>query len=99
MILYTITVPGLADRLREEIAPVFAPPEGVSSRPIRVHNIGRLVWNSPLFRSTFNEVLRTCGGIVSNRMVIEDTVIAGKLFKKGTLVMMPTRPQHTDPAI
>jgi cytochrome P450 len=99
MILHVITVPGLADRLREEIAPVFAPPEGVSSQPIRVHNIGRLVRNSPLFRSTFYEILRTCGATVSNRMVTEDTMIAGKLFKKGTPIMLPARPQHTDPAI
>jgi len=62
------TTPGLVDRLREEIARVFTPPEGFPSRPVRVHNLGRLVRTSPLLRSTFYKVLRTCGGTVSNRV-------------------------------
>ena len=99
MLLYVITTPGLVDRLRQEIAPVFTPPEGVHSRPIRIHALGRLIRNSPLFRSTFYEVLRTCGGTVSNRVVTEDIEVGGKLFKKGTPVMLPARPQHMDPAI
>ena len=99
MLLHVITIPGLVDRLREEIAPVFIPPEGVPSQPVRVHDLGRLVRNSPLLRSIFYEVLRTCGGTVPNRVVIEDTVIAGRNFKKGTPIMMPARPQHMDPAI
>jgi cytochrome P450 len=99
MLLNIITIPGLVDRLREEIAPVFTPLEGTPSRPVRVHNLGRLVRDSPLLRSTFYEVLRTCGGTVSNRVVTEDIVVAGRLFKKGTPVMLPTRPQHLDPAI
>ena len=99
MLLYVITIPGLVDRLREEIAPIFTPPEGISLQPVRIHNLGRLIRNSPLFRSTFYEVLRTCGGTVSNRVVTEDVVIAGRLFKKGTPVMMPVRPQHMDPPI
>jgi cytochrome P450 len=99
MLLYIITVPDLVDRLREELAPVFVPPEGVHSRPVRVHNLGGLIRNSPLLRSTFYEVLRYCGGTVSNRVVVENTVIGGRLFKKGTPVMQPARPQHMDPAI
>ena len=99
MLLHVIAMPGLTDRLREEIAPIFVPPEGVPSQPVRVHNLGRLIKNSPLMRSTFYEVLRTCGGIVSNRVVIEDVVVAGRLFKKGTPIMLATRPQHMDPAI
>lgn len=99
MLLYIITVPGLVDRLREEIAPVFTPPEGVPSQPVRVHNLGRLVRNSPLLRSTFYEVLRTCGGTVSNRVVTEDTIVGGRLFKKGTPVMLAARPQHMDPVL
>jgi len=99
MLLNIITTPGLVDRLREEIAPVFTPPEGIPSQPVRVHDLGRLVRNSPLLRSTFYEVLRTCGGTVSNRVVTEDIMIAGRLFKKGTPVMLPARPQHMDAAI
>ena len=99
MLLHVITTPGLADRLREEIAPILVPPEGVPSRPVRVHDLGRLVRNSPLFRSTFYEVLRTCGATVSHRVVIEDVMVAGRLFKKSTPIMLATRPQHMDPAI
>jgi cytochrome P450 len=99
MLLNIITIPGLVDRLREEIAPVFTPPGGTPSQPVRIHDLGRLVRDSPLLRSTFYEVLRTCGGTVSNRVVIEDIVIAGRLFKKGTPVMLPARPQHMDPSI
>jgi len=54
---------------------------------------------SPLLRSTFYEVLRTCGGTVANRVVTEGIVVAGRLFKKGTPVMLPDRPHHMDPAI
>ena len=99
MLLHIITIPDLVDRLREEIAPVFTPPEGIPSRPVRVHDIGRLIRNSPLLRSTFYEVLRTCGGTVSNRAVTDDIMVAGRLFKKGTPIMLPSRPQHMDPAI
>ena len=99
MLLHIITIPDLVDRLREEIAPVFTPPEGTPSRPVRVHDLGRLVRNSPLIRSTFYEVLRTCGGTVSHRVVTDDIMIAGRLFKKGTPIMLPVRPQHMDPAI
>lgn len=99
MLLNIITIPGLVDRLREEIAPVFTAPEGIPPQPVRVHDLGHLVRNSPLLRSTFYEVLRTCGGTVSNRVVMEDIVIRGRLFKKGTPVMLPTRPQNMDPAI
>jgi cytochrome P450 len=98
MLLNIITTPGLVDRVREEIAPLFTP-KGVSSRPLRINDPDQLWRNLPLLRSIFYEVLRTCGGTVSNRLVIEDTIVSGLLFKKDTLIMLPTRPQHMDPAI
>ena len=70
-------------------------PEGFS-RPVRVHNLGRLVKK---ITPTFYDVLRTCGGTGPIRVVTEDIVVAGRLFKNGTPAMLPARPHHMDPAI
>lgn len=38
-------------------------------------------------------------GQVSTRIVVEDTLIAGKVFKKGGTVMLPVRTQHMSRAV
>ncbi|KAK0212438.1 cytochrome P450 [Desarmillaria ectypa] len=88
LILHTVTIPGLADRIRKSIAPAFDS-EG------KVTNLDLMV-NDPLFRSTYNEILRLYSTSISTRLVSEDTIISGYTFRKGGVVMCPVRPHHWD---
>jgi cytochrome P450 len=51
----------------------------------------------PLLLATWFEVLRSHGGFSLGRYVHEDTMLAGKyLLKKGSYVLAPLRPHHSD---
>jgi hypothetical protein len=51
----------------------------------------------PLLLATWFEVLRSHGGFSLGRYVHEDTMLTGKyLLKKGSYVLVPLRPHHSD---
>ena len=90
----------LAD-LRKEIAPLLKISEVSDDAPRTITmDITRFTQDCPLFISTFQEVLRTAGGLTSAKAVIEDTLIGhGYLLKKGAIVLIPGKVIHNDPAI
>jgi cytochrome P450 len=52
----------------------------------------------PLLMSVTSEVLRIVANPSSTRVVEEDTVVDGHLFRKGGMVMLPTSHLHSSPA-
>jgi cytochrome P450 len=88
-----IFLPGILEKVRAEILPAFDAFTG------KLTNLPHLINNSPLLNSMFQEVLRFTSASQSIRKVEEDTVIAGYTFLEGSLVMMPAKPYHFDPAI
>ncbi|KAG8855669.1 hypothetical protein FRB96_006713 [Tulasnella sp. 330] len=92
MIMHVITIPGLADRLREEVGPAFN-----SGYP----NIDYIVSykTCPLLRSVFCETLRTVNWAVAPRHVDSDTTIGGYTLKAGNQVFCPGRLPMLDPQI
>ena len=65
-----------------------------SSSPSLVH----LTKNCPILNSVLQEVLRLYTSSASMRFIAEDTVVGGKLLRKGRKVMIPYRQLHEDPS-
>ena len=60
-------------------------------------DVANMLEACPLLLATWFEVLRSHGGFSLGRYVHEDTTLAGKYFlKKGSYVLAPLRPHHTD---
>lgn len=53
----------------------------------------------PQVDAIWHETLRMAGWSTSIRLITEDTVIGGKLMRKGHRVMVPHRTQHFDEAV
>jgi len=89
MLAYLIYDQDLMERVREETAPAFK-----GGRTDLDH-----IWNKcPLLRGVWDETLRVTAFSSSVRFVAEDTVIGGKLLRKGRRIMMPYRQMHLNEA-
>jgi cytochrome P450 len=53
-----------------------------------------LLNNCPLLDSVLSEVLRIYTSSASMRFIDEDTIIGGKIFRKGNRIMLPYRTMH-----
>lgn len=83
----------LADVRREVEALVVESPDGTSTV-----DLAHVRTACPVLLSTFQETMRHRGVGVSTRLLLEDAKVAGYSLKKGNLVMMPTKVQHTSVA-
>lgn len=57
-------------------------------------NMKGLMDESPRLNSLIDEVLRLHTNSISVRFILEDTILAGKIFRKGNRIMMPYRQLH-----
>ncbi|RDL35113.1 Cytochrome P450 [Venustampulla echinocandica] len=110
-LLYILSVPGLADRIRAEIAPYVTVTQGatigkISETPKLHISHPELSRNCPLLKSTYFEALRMSDQPWSVRQVGQDVVISGDkkaddpatyLLKKGEYVTIPHDLHMKDP--
>ncbi|OJZ85868.1 hypothetical protein ASPFODRAFT_189631 [Aspergillus luchuensis CBS 106.47] len=80
------------DAIRAETAPAFS-----SGNPIP--DLTYLHDNCPLLDAMWNETIRMSAYSASVRMITSDTVIGGKVLRKGNRLMIPYRQLHFDEAI
>jgi cytochrome P450 len=59
-------------------------------------NIKHLCDNCPCLEAVFNEALRLNGGAMVSRVVLEKTIIGGKVLKPGESILIPSRQLHTN---
>ncbi|KAI1451396.1 cytochrome P450 [Annulohypoxylon moriforme] len=52
--------------------------------------------NCPNLDATFNEVLRLNNTAAAVRVATHETIVGGKVLKKGSMIVMPFRQLHTD---
>lgn len=80
----------LEDVRREVEALVVTAADGTASV-----DLARVRVECPVLLSTFQETMRHRGVGVSARVLLEDAEVAGYSLKKGGLLMMPTKVQHS----
>lgn len=78
------------DGFRQETAPAFSGDDLVD------HSYFLDPEKCPQVDNIWNEVLRIVGWSCSVRLITQDTVIGGKLMRKGNRVMVPHRLLHFD---
>lgn len=61
-------------------------------------DLARVRVDCPVLLSTFTETMRHRGVGVSARLLLEDVEVAGYTLKKGNLLMIPSKVQHTSEA-
>ena len=81
----------LLEKIRKETSQAFLPDGGL--------DIGYLVQNCPRLTAAWNETIRLTASSASVRFVAEDTLIGGKILRKGHRVMIPNRQLHSDETI
>lgn len=97
MIYFMFSTPGLADSIREEVAPLLTrKPDDPDTITL---DIKRFEAECPLLNSTWMETLRIRNEVVSHRMTISDTVLEDSrgtsyVLKKGHDVAIPTGLYH-----
>lgn len=90
MLAYIINEPTLMPLIRSETAKAF------SDDTLDVHYLTKAC---PLLNSIWLETLRHASASASVRFVTQDTTINGKIFRKGSRLMMPYRQLHFDKAV
>lgn len=110
-LLYILATPGLAERIRAEIAPFaqVSKPESIgkfSAAPTLTLSHGGLAKNCPLFRATYLEALRISNQPWSVRQIASDVVIQGEkkdsdpnafMLHKGEYITIPHELHMRDP--
>ncbi|KAF2675970.1 cytochrome P450 [Lentithecium fluviatile CBS 122367] len=86
--------PELYHSLCEEIQPAFS--QGSSSFTPDAHY---LLEKCPRLNAAWDETVRMSAFSASVRHVLEDTVIGGKLLRKGSRLMIPYRQLHFDQSV
>lgn len=98
MIYHIFSDPDLLEKLRIELIACLQP-DNIEDSTAKILDIEKVVSDSPLFQSTFKEVLRAHASSLSTRIVLEDTSIGSDiLLKKNAVVHMPSACLHSDPA-
>ncbi|KAG7005468.1 hypothetical protein G7Y79_00019g046480 [Physcia stellaris] len=92
MLAYILHDPELHDTLIEEIQPAFAKDPTTPSAQYLLEKCTRL-------NAAWDETIRMSAFSASVRHVTEDTVIGGKLLRKGNRLMIPYRQLHFDASI
>lgn len=87
ILVFIISTPKLADRLRTEFARAFVTEQSLP-------NVDFLTKECPLLDATFRETLRLATAPSSMRLVEEDTEIGGFTFYKGDRVLLPSMHLH-----
>ncbi|KAK0621945.1 putative cytochrome P450 [Bombardia bombarda] len=88
--------PGLLDDIRREIDACTETTTDEGGSTTKSINITTLKDKSPLFLSSYQEVLRHRSMGTSVREVMEDTYLGQWLLKKGSMLQMPSRIIHQD---
>jgi hypothetical protein len=88
VLCHILTKPELLESIKAEISQ-----GSVDSKP----SIEHLTQKCPVLNSVLQEVLRLYTSSASMRFIVEDTVVAGKLLRKGRKIMIPYRQLHEDP--
>ena len=90
MLAYMMFEPDLLDMVRDETSPAFR--GGDSKSP----DIKYLDERCPKLNSIWNETVRLSASSSSVRYVTEDTIVGGKILRKGNRVVIPNRQLHFD---
>lgn len=88
MLSYILHNPSQIEVLRQEIAPAFRGDQLVDPE--------YLYENCPQLADIWHETLRVYSHAVSARFIKADTIIGGKLLRKGHRIMIPFRMLHFD---
>ncbi|OCL05804.1 cytochrome P450 [Glonium stellatum] len=90
VLCHIITKPELLTSIKAEISQ-----QSMGSEP----NIEHLTQSCPILNSVLQEVLRLYTSSASMRFISEDTIIGGKLLRKGRKIMIPYRQLHEDSVV
>ncbi|KAF2730929.1 putative cytochrome p450 [Polyplosphaeria fusca] len=90
MLAYLLHNPQLLDAYRQETEAAFS--GGHLVDPLLLQNVEKC----PQVDAIWNETLRLSGWSASVRLITEDTIIGGKLMRKGNRVLVPHRLLHFD---
>ena len=86
MLAYLLQDPSLLEVVRQETAPAFRADGTVDLDYL--HN------SVPQLDAMWNEMLRLCSFAASVRFVTDDTMLGGKILRKGTRLIIPYRQLH-----
>ncbi|KAK6346481.1 hypothetical protein TWF696_006611 [Orbilia brochopaga] len=90
MLIYILRNPSLLPRLRKEVeTAIFVEPELSIDWPT--------LMKLPLLLSVYQETLRLAVSNMTARVVTEDTDVDGYIFKKGRMMIAPSRALHLSP--
>ncbi|KAI1120671.1 putative cytochrome P450 oxidoreductase [Nemania abortiva] len=78
--------PTLIELIRTEMGPAF--------RENHLVDLNHLYNSCPTLDNVWHESLRLCSNAASVRLIQEDTIIGGKLMRKGNRIMIPYRLLH-----
>ncbi|KAL8718434.1 MAG: hypothetical protein Q9225_004433 [Loekoesia sp. 1 TL-2023] len=92
MLVYVLHDPDLYDTLVDEIQPAF-------TKDAKTPNTRYLVEDCIHLNAAWDETIRMSAFSASVRHVIEDTVIGGKILRKGSRLMIPYRQLHFDASV
>jgi hypothetical protein len=90
LLSHIYTYKGALSKLREEVAPVFATGNHITT----LEQVQYLLTSCPLLRAFYDETLRLHAFNASNRIVEEETIVGGFILKKGHNVICPPYAQH-----
>lgn len=92
--------PEVLVQCRHEVSQCVQYMDGSDGTMVATIDLSLVLSACPILLSTYHEVFRYHGMANSVRVVSEDHVLDGKyLLKKGGLVMMSARTQHSNPAV
>ncbi|KAK8043460.1 cytochrome p450, partial [Apiospora rasikravindrae] len=91
MLAHLLWKPSLVDEIRNETAAAFS--------GNRLVDLSHLLNHCPKLDAVWHETLRLSSNAASVRLAMQDTVIGGKLMRKGSRVMIPYRLLHQDEAV
>jgi cytochrome P450 len=93
VLTYLLHNPTLLAAYRQETEPAFS--GGNLVDPLYIQDPA----NCPQVDMIWHETLRLSGWSASIRLITQDTMIGGKLMRKGNRVMVPHRLQHFDESV
>ncbi|RYP42550.1 hypothetical protein DL768_010322 [Monosporascus sp. mg162] len=91
MLTYILLNPSYIEPLRKETEAAFD-----GDALVDLHHLHN---KCPLLEAVWFETLRLASNAASVRLVAEDTVIGGKILRKGSRIMIPYRLLHFDSAV
>ncbi|PQE32214.1 cytochrome P450 oxidoreductase protein [Rutstroemia sp. NJR-2017a WRK4] len=91
MLTYVLHNPSYIEQIRKETAPAF---EGK-----KLVDLEFLHDKCPLLESCWFETLRMASNAASVRQINKDTIIGGKVLRKGNRIMIPYRLLHFDESV